>query len=154
MLNASNLPNLYWAEAVSTATLLSNYTPTPSRHNHSPYTLWTRHSPRIKNLQVFGCQVLISRHVWFNESIFPELKQQGGDAGPLNVTWEAIEGQAVVDEFHVSPECSLSLENQEPVGEVRMSSIQDTTPTSELELVEEVLPANEIASLSTAGDQA
>ncbi|MBW0525407.1 hypothetical protein O181_065122 [Austropuccinia psidii MF-1] len=50
MLNASNLPTNYWAKAVSTATLLSNYTPTPSRHNHSPYTLWTKLAPRIKKL--------------------------------------------------------------------------------------------------------
>ncbi|MBW0525067.1 hypothetical protein O181_064782 [Austropuccinia psidii MF-1] len=50
MLNASKLPNSYWAKAVSTATLLSNYTPTPSRHNHLPYMLWTRHSPRITKL--------------------------------------------------------------------------------------------------------
>ncbi|MBW0541851.1 hypothetical protein O181_081566 [Austropuccinia psidii MF-1] len=59
MLNASKLSNSYWAEAVSTATLLSNYTPTPSRHNHSPHMLWTKLSPRIKKLRIFGCQACI-----------------------------------------------------------------------------------------------
>ncbi|MBW0468372.1 hypothetical protein O181_008087 [Austropuccinia psidii MF-1] len=96
----------------------------------------------------FNKKVVISRHVWFNESIFPELKQQGGNADPLNVTWDSIEGQAVVNEFHVP------LENQEPVDEVWMPSIQDTMPTSELELVDEVLPANEIASLPASDGQA
>ncbi|MBW0499863.1 hypothetical protein O181_039578 [Austropuccinia psidii MF-1] len=135
MLNASKLPNTYWAEAVSTATLLSNYTPTPSRHNHSPHMLWTDCSPKIK-------KVVISRHIWFNESIFPELKQQQGDASPLNVVWDTIEGQEVVDELHSPLECSLELGSQEPVDEVRISSVQGTTPAAELELVDEVLPAN------------
>ncbi|MBW0545360.1 hypothetical protein O181_085075 [Austropuccinia psidii MF-1] len=34
-----------------------------------------------------------------------------------------------------------------------MPSIQDTTPTSELDLVDEVLPANKIASLPDSGSQ-
>ncbi|MBW0579140.1 hypothetical protein O181_118855 [Austropuccinia psidii MF-1] len=41
MLGASNIPRSYWAEAVNTATILSNILPTPSRLNKSPYTLWT-----------------------------------------------------------------------------------------------------------------
>ncbi|MBW0487019.1 hypothetical protein O181_026734 [Austropuccinia psidii MF-1] len=50
MLNTTKLPNSYWAETVSTATLLSNSAPTPLQHNHSPHTLWTGLPPRIKNL--------------------------------------------------------------------------------------------------------
>ncbi|MBW0532570.1 hypothetical protein O181_072285 [Austropuccinia psidii MF-1] len=214
MLNASKLQNSYWAKEVSTGTLLSNYTPTMSIHNHSPYMLWTKLSLRVKKLQVFGCQffvmtpkenqewklcasgakgillgyennssyqilqlsdkkLVVSRHIQFNESIFPELKQQDGDLSPLNVTWDEIEGQEVVDEFHAPLECSLELDNQEPVDEVQMSSIQGTRPTSELELVDEVwmssiqgtrptseqelvdevLPADEIASLPPICDQ-
>ncbi|MBW0492551.1 hypothetical protein O181_032266 [Austropuccinia psidii MF-1] len=76
-----------------------------------------------------------------------------GDASPLNVAWDSIEGQEVVDESHLPLECSLELENQEPVDEVRISSVQGTTPASELELVDEVLPADEIAPLSPIGDQ-
>ncbi|MBW0489289.1 hypothetical protein O181_029004 [Austropuccinia psidii MF-1] len=59
MLNATNLPNSYWAETVSTANLLSNSVPTPSRHNHLPHTLWTGLPPRIKKLRVFGCQAIV-----------------------------------------------------------------------------------------------
>ncbi|MBW0467997.1 hypothetical protein O181_007712 [Austropuccinia psidii MF-1] len=127
MLNSTKLPNSYWAEAVSTASLLSNSVPTASRHNHLPHTLWTGLPPRIKKLRVFSCQaivmtpkehqdsklgptgvegsllgyknnnsayqilclldrkILISRHVRFNESVFPQLKQQGNDLLPLNL---------------------------------------------------------------------
>ncbi|MBW0537362.1 hypothetical protein O181_077077 [Austropuccinia psidii MF-1] len=59
LLNGSNLPKLYWAEAINTATTLSNLIPTPSRHNMSPYTLWTKFPPRIKKLKVFGCQAVV-----------------------------------------------------------------------------------------------
>ncbi|MBW0500155.1 hypothetical protein O181_039870 [Austropuccinia psidii MF-1] len=101
----------------------------------------------------FDKKVVVLRHVLFNESIFPELKQQDGNVIPLNVTWDAIEGQAVVDKFHAPLECSLELENQELVDEVQMSSIQGTIPTSEPELADEVLPADEISSLPPIGDQ-
>ncbi|MBW0478281.1 hypothetical protein O181_017996 [Austropuccinia psidii MF-1] len=58
LLNRSNLPNVYWAEAVSTATNLSSLSPTPSRHNNSLYALWTKAHPRIKKLPVFGCPAI------------------------------------------------------------------------------------------------
>ncbi|MBW0551268.1 hypothetical protein O181_090983 [Austropuccinia psidii MF-1] len=54
MLNATKLTHSYWSEAVSTASLLLNYVPTPSRH-----TLWTSLPPRIKKLRVFGCQAIV-----------------------------------------------------------------------------------------------
>ncbi|MBW0511208.1 hypothetical protein O181_050923 [Austropuccinia psidii MF-1] len=133
MLHATNIPNSYWAETVSTATLLSNSVPTLSRHNHLPHTLWTGLPPRIKKLRVFGCQaivmtpkehrdsklgptgvagillgyesnnsayrvlcllnrkILISRHVNFNELVFPELKHQSDDQLPLSLPWEALD---------------------------------------------------------------
>ncbi|MBW0527885.1 hypothetical protein O181_067600 [Austropuccinia psidii MF-1] len=59
LLNGSNLPNVYWAEAISTATFLSNLIPTPSRHNNSLYALWTKAHPRIKKLRVFGCLAIL-----------------------------------------------------------------------------------------------
>ncbi|MBW0496487.1 hypothetical protein O181_036202 [Austropuccinia psidii MF-1] len=55
LLNNSNIPNSYWAEAVNTATLLSNLIHTPSRHNLSPHQLFKGLPPCIKKLQVFGC---------------------------------------------------------------------------------------------------
>ncbi|MBW0554839.1 hypothetical protein O181_094554 [Austropuccinia psidii MF-1] len=59
LLNGCGLPKRFWAEAVNTATLLSNLIPTPSRPNHSPYASWTGNSPRIKKLCIFGCQVVV-----------------------------------------------------------------------------------------------
>ncbi|MBW0486680.1 hypothetical protein O181_026395 [Austropuccinia psidii MF-1] len=49
-------------------------------------------------LQLLDRKVVISKHIRFNESIFPELKKQDGDICFINVTWNEIEGQAVVDE--------------------------------------------------------
>ncbi|MBW0500125.1 hypothetical protein O181_039840 [Austropuccinia psidii MF-1] len=60
ILNCSNLPKSYWAEAVSTATFLSNIILTPSRSNHSPYVVWKGLPPRIRWLRVFGCRAIIS----------------------------------------------------------------------------------------------
>ncbi|MBW0483591.1 hypothetical protein O181_023306 [Austropuccinia psidii MF-1] len=60
LLNSSNRPSHYWAEAVNTSTFLCNIVPTPSRHNLSPYILWRGLPPRIKQLRTFGCQAIIS----------------------------------------------------------------------------------------------
>ncbi|MBW0525550.1 hypothetical protein O181_065265 [Austropuccinia psidii MF-1] len=60
ILNHSNLPKVYWAEAVRTATVLCNIVPTPSRTNRSPFSLWRGTPPRIKNIRTFGCQAIIS----------------------------------------------------------------------------------------------
>ncbi|MBW0547394.1 hypothetical protein O181_087109 [Austropuccinia psidii MF-1] len=45
LLNSSGLPNHYWAEALKMAVFLSNFIPTPSRFNLSPYSLWTGNPP-------------------------------------------------------------------------------------------------------------
>ncbi|MBW0463239.1 hypothetical protein O181_002954 [Austropuccinia psidii MF-1] len=60
MLNGSNIPAFYWAEAVLTATMLCNLIPTPSRHNLRPYFLWKAFPPRIKRLCIFGCRATVS----------------------------------------------------------------------------------------------
>ncbi|MBW0478931.1 hypothetical protein O181_018646 [Austropuccinia psidii MF-1] len=54
------LPHQYWAEAVNMATSLSNVIPTPSRNNYSPHCLWTKKSPKIKNIQTSGCKVIFN----------------------------------------------------------------------------------------------
>ncbi|MBW0535815.1 hypothetical protein O181_075530 [Austropuccinia psidii MF-1] len=121
MLNASNLPKNYWAKAVSTATLLSNYTPTPSGHNHSPYALWTKLAPRIKKLRIFGCQSFLmtpKEHREWKLSPSGAEEQQDKETIPFSVSWDAVEGQAVVDEFHMLLECALEPDNQESVDEI------------------------------------
>ncbi|MBW0471919.1 hypothetical protein O181_011634 [Austropuccinia psidii MF-1] len=60
LLNGSNLPNSYWAEAVNTEALLSSLVPTPSRLNRSPYNLWKVSPPQIKKLCVFQCRAIIA----------------------------------------------------------------------------------------------
>ncbi|MBW0463001.1 hypothetical protein O181_002716 [Austropuccinia psidii MF-1] len=53
LLNASSLPNHYWAKAINTSTFWCNIIPTPSRHKLSPHVLWRGSSPRIKRLKTF-----------------------------------------------------------------------------------------------------
>jgi transposase InsO family protein len=55
LMNASHLSKGYWAEAVNTATFLTNMLPTASRNNCSPYKLWTGAPPPLKRLRTFGC---------------------------------------------------------------------------------------------------
>ncbi|MBW0551251.1 hypothetical protein O181_090966 [Austropuccinia psidii MF-1] len=55
LLNSCNLPPEYWAEAVNTAVLLSNFNPTQSRDSKSPYYLWTGQEQRLNQLRTFGC---------------------------------------------------------------------------------------------------
>ncbi|MBW0546139.1 hypothetical protein O181_085854 [Austropuccinia psidii MF-1] len=55
LLNSCNFPPECWAEAVNTAVLLSNLTPTQSRDSKSPYCLWTGQEPRLNQLRTFGC---------------------------------------------------------------------------------------------------
>ncbi|MBW0501515.1 hypothetical protein O181_041230 [Austropuccinia psidii MF-1] len=62
LLNGGGLPKQFWAEALNTATFLCNLIPTPSRHNKSPYALWTGKSPHIKKFRVFGCQAVVFIH--------------------------------------------------------------------------------------------
>ncbi|MBW0498324.1 hypothetical protein O181_038039 [Austropuccinia psidii MF-1] len=47
MIQAS-LPKNYWADAVSTAVLLLNLSPTASRKNQSPHFLWTNTLPKLE----------------------------------------------------------------------------------------------------------
>ncbi|MBW0517035.1 hypothetical protein O181_056750 [Austropuccinia psidii MF-1] len=56
----SNLPNQYWAEAIRTATFLTNVIPTASRKNYSPWFLWNNTPPKIKKIRTFGCKVIFA----------------------------------------------------------------------------------------------
>ncbi|MBW0543938.1 hypothetical protein O181_083653 [Austropuccinia psidii MF-1] len=62
LLLTSCLPRSYWAEAVNTASFLSNLAPTPSRDNLSPYSMWSSKPSRIKRLKTFGCKAFIFVH--------------------------------------------------------------------------------------------
>ncbi|MBW0498455.1 hypothetical protein O181_038170 [Austropuccinia psidii MF-1] len=64
LLLTSNLPNQYWAEAINTATFLTNILPTPSKKNLSPYFLWKTQLPKTKRIRTFGCKIifLIPKH--------------------------------------------------------------------------------------------
>ncbi|MBW0502369.1 hypothetical protein O181_042084 [Austropuccinia psidii MF-1] len=160
LLNGSGLPKRFWAEAVNTATLLCNLIPTPSRHNNSPYALWTGKSPRIKKLRIFGCQaivliqrnlrewklgesgcrgiflgyendmssyrvmrlsdgkIVISKHVLFDESVFPNSPTHLSSTSPLVIPLVGSEEGSDNNESCSEEPCD-HLGSQESVDEAR-----------------------------------
>ncbi|MBW0521629.1 hypothetical protein O181_061344 [Austropuccinia psidii MF-1] len=78
ILNRSNLPKGYWAEAVNPATFLSNLIPTPSRSNHSPYVIW-------------------------KENIFPHIQAASPTDEAWVVPWDSpLESTEMVDKYYQS----------------------------------------------------
>jgi transposase InsO family protein len=55
MLNEKNLPNYFWAEAVTTAVYIMNRTPTAIVHGMTPKEKFTSKKPDVSHLRVFGC---------------------------------------------------------------------------------------------------
>ncbi|PNX58209.1 equilibrative nucleoside transporter 3-like protein, partial [Trifolium pratense] len=60
MLKEKNLPHTFWGEAVSTACYVMNRSPT-KKLQKVPEAIWSRHTPSVKHLRVFGC--LCYRHI-------------------------------------------------------------------------------------------
>ncbi|MBW0506327.1 hypothetical protein O181_046042 [Austropuccinia psidii MF-1] len=150
MLNGSKLPNNYWAEAVLTATMLSNLIPTPSRQNLSPYVLWKGVPPRIKRLQLgptgsegilLGYEndntcywilclsdrkVIISRHITFYEESFPSLGSSCPE--PLTITCKAsrtyseLVDETQPEESAVVDETAAPCSNDSPTPAAEQSS--------------------------------
>ena len=56
MLINANLPQKFWAEALSTAAYLRNRSPTKAVSGMTPHELLTGEKPRVDGLRVFGCQ--------------------------------------------------------------------------------------------------
>ncbi|MBW0535083.1 hypothetical protein O181_074798 [Austropuccinia psidii MF-1] len=154
LLNASNLPNRYWAEAINTSTFLCNIIPTPSRHNLSPHALWRDSPPRIKRLKTFGCRavitipkhhrewklsptaeegiflgkVVVTKHVTFHELTFPELDCPSEPAQPLLVP------SFLVGEFR--PEEEPSTSSLVVVDEIH-SKQSEGLPNEQVDVVDE-----------------
>ena len=58
MLSHAGLGNVYWAEAVATATFLRNHmVSTALKIGETPYLLWYGEKPNLKHVRVFGCMV-------------------------------------------------------------------------------------------------
>jgi hypothetical protein len=55
LLVQSKLPKTFWAEAVNTATHLSNLTPSATRKMNIPYKIWKGSKANLDVLQPFGC---------------------------------------------------------------------------------------------------
>ena len=59
MLIGANMPQTFWAEAISTAAYLRNRSPTKSIQGITPYEAWTGDKPCVDGLRIFGCQAFV-----------------------------------------------------------------------------------------------
>jgi hypothetical protein len=55
MLNEKNLPNYFWAEAVTTAVYIMNRTPIVTVHGMTPEEKFTGKKLDVSHSKVFGC---------------------------------------------------------------------------------------------------
>jgi hypothetical protein len=55
MLNEKNLPNYFWAKAVTIVVYIMNRTPTTTIHGMTPKEKFTYKKPNVSHLIVFGC---------------------------------------------------------------------------------------------------
>jgi len=55
MLNEKNLPNYFWAEAVTIAVYIMNRTPTVTVHGMTPEEKFISKKSDVSHLRVFGC---------------------------------------------------------------------------------------------------
>ena len=55
MLADANLPQKFWAEALSTAAYLRNRSPTKAVEGRTPFEAWTSDKPGVDHLRSFGC---------------------------------------------------------------------------------------------------
>ena len=75
MLADSGLPQMFWAEALSTAVYLKNRSPTMSLPETTPFEVWSGEKPDVSNLRVLGCNA--HSHVPRDENSTPK----AGNAG-------------------------------------------------------------------------
>ena len=59
MIYHANMPLRFWAEALNSATYVTNRTPTTSLVDATPYERWNGTKPDVSNLRVFGCRAYV-----------------------------------------------------------------------------------------------
>ena len=84
MINQSKLPNEFWAEAINTATDISNILPSGSRNFSIPYELWHKKKFNYDTLKPFGCLVHCSKPKQFRNSKLAPTVEKGIFLGYLN----------------------------------------------------------------------
>ena len=55
LLFQSNVPNIFWSDAILSATYLINILPSTKLENKSPIEIIFQQKPNIDHLKVFGC---------------------------------------------------------------------------------------------------
>ncbi|MBW0495927.1 hypothetical protein O181_035642 [Austropuccinia psidii MF-1] len=83
--------------------------------------------PSTKNQEAVGLwlKILISRHVRFNEAVFPQLEQHSNNLYPLSLSWEAFDEP--LSKPKLSPTADLPPDTQELVDEPQVPISHDST---------------------------
>jgi len=62
MLKHPGMPNMIWAEGVSTAVYIMNRLPSRALPNSTPFERWIQKKPDSSHLRTFGCVAFASIH--------------------------------------------------------------------------------------------
>jgi hypothetical protein len=62
MIHKTQLPNMYWIEAVFTACYFQNCSYTSALDNTTPFELWTSIKPNLSHSRIFGCKAFFHIH--------------------------------------------------------------------------------------------
>ena len=57
MLSDSKLPKKFWAEALSTASYVRNWSPTTAVKAMTPYEVWKGKKPNVNHLRILGWKI-------------------------------------------------------------------------------------------------
>ena len=89
MLIHAKLPNLLWAEAVSTASYLRNRMVTTAlQSKFTPYQLWFGKKPDLRHIRAFGC--VVYSHVWESNSKKLDKKACGSSGSLVTLKQQRI----------------------------------------------------------------
>jgi hypothetical protein len=93
MLKHAGLPNMLWAEAVSTAVYIKNQLPSRALPNSTPFERWTRKKPDISHLRTFGCLAF----AWIHRDLRKKLENHACKCVLLGYSAESSTQYQVMD---------------------------------------------------------
>lgn len=137
MLFHANLGKKYWAEAIATASYITNRCPTKTLKGKTPFEMWNGYKPNLSHIRIFGTEAMVhipkeKRQKWDKKSKKMILigycdNTKGYRLLDINSDKIVISRDVI---FHEKFENNLSCKNNVPVPELPCS---DSSPTKEEE---------------------
>lgn len=171
MLQAKQLPNRLWAEAVNTAVYVLNRTGTSSLPNQTPYQVWLQKNPDVRSFHAFGSVVFVhvpkeKRQKWDAKSVQGVFVGYGSNTKAFRVWYKQTD--KIVNACDVMFKRSSGKDNNKSLSDEESAIIQfrtasdksdngDSSRSSSEATVnnnaDEEVPASESSSASSADDE-